>query len=417
MKKLNYTRLWLLAAGALLCAGVANAQTADKATLDLLVKKGLVSQTEADEVFKQNTATDASAAVVTSATGAAKITLGGYVQAGYTWARYTPKGGSSPSNYNGFDLNRAVLEITARLNDNWSAFVNPEFDNTRSGDHHNYLDAAGITWDSKEFGAATAGLKKTNFALEETARPTDLKAITTSALTSYFVDGLGFASRHVGLYWDGFLPDVDGVSYGFAVTNAKQDQFKAFDDNNKISFWANAAYTTGDFTTAKSKTPRSFTIGVNLGWQRDSAGVVGTPEIFGYNPYIKGSLGKFTLVAEMLGAYVAQDNAPRALPYGFNGTASYRINDTVEPLVRFSFADTDGTYGLATDQNGLANLPGPGANEGFDQAVSVFAGANFYINSFITLGAGYEYTRFRDGSDTTKKADGHAIRAQLQAVF
>ncbi|MDR2845431.1 MAG: OprO/OprP family phosphate-selective porin [Puniceicoccales bacterium] len=416
MKKLNYTRFWLLAAGALLCAGSANAQTADKATLDLLVKKGLVSRTEADAVFRQNQASGASAAVVTSATGAAKITLGGYVQAGYTWARYTPKGGSSATNDNGFDLNRAVLEITARLNDNWSAFVNPEFDNTRSGDHHNYLDAAGITWDSKEFGAATAGLKKTNFGVEENTHPTQLKAITSSVLTGYFVDGLGFASRHVGLFWDGFLSDVDGVSYGFAVTNAKQDQFKAFGDNNKISFWANAAYTTGSFTTAKSKTPRSFTLGANLGWQRDSAGFVGTPEIFGYNPYVKGTLGNFTLVAEMLGAYVAQDNASRALPYGFNGTASYRIND-IEPLVRFSYVDTDGTYGLSTDQNALANLPGPGANEGFDKAVSVFAGANFYLSSFVTFGAGYEYTRFRDGDGATKKADAHAIRAQLQAVF
>ncbi len=387
--------------------GTGNVSAQDKATLDLLVKKGLITRPEADSLLATPQAPALTVTAKTPSTTTIKI--GGYVQGGYDWVRYKPSTGVKHANYNGFQLNRVILSIAAYLGENWCVFVTPEFDNLRQGDR-NYLSDAGVKWDSHAYGAATVGLRKVDFALEEYSPTTLSKTIMNSPITNYFISGLGFGSRHVGVYWDGNLGE--NFTYGAALTNSDQDQVRANDGNNKPSFWTSLAYTAKDGDL-------SLRAGLNLGWQRDDTGrdtatqAFGITETFGYNPYVKISSGKLSLTGEMLGAYLASDTHRRALPYGFNALAAYQFNDWFEPVLRASWASTNNSQTLSPNQT--RNSPADG--EGFNSAWAIYSGANFYATEAIKFSAGYEFTRYREGDAGTGHADNHAIRTQIQAIF
>ena len=96
----------------------ANAQ--DKATLDLLVSKGLISRQEADELSKKATVVDAKQSTTKS------VKLSGRIQVQYQNIHTTETVGGVSNDLNttnNFLLRRAFLGMEADLGSGWSANV------------------------------------------------------------------------------------------------------------------------------------------------------------------------------------------------------------------------------------------------------------------------------------------------------
>ncbi len=416
----------VLASGAFIFAG-GSLFAQDRAVIDLLEKKGLITQAERESLLAGKFRSENSAVTV-AGKETKKITLSGYVQGQYNFLHV--RGGTlnpNPPDTNTFEVRRALLNITAQLDNGWGAYITFVSDPTyRSRD---FLENAAITFNAENYGTATAGYRKVKFAMEEVCGANALPAIERSIVTNYFTTGsagstatipdgrLGFANRHVGLYWDGKVGKEAPFEYGVALVNGYTDSIQyASEYNNDLSFWANAQQ------TVNFSKENTVTGGLNLGWSRsdNTAVAVGQDsQTIGWNPFIKAKFGNLSLLAEYIGAFVKNGrNATDAdaIPMGTNLVAAYRIGD-IEPVVRYCYLDTDGRgTPMAIWRWSSA------ADEGvYDKAQTLFVGMNFYAAAdAIKISAGYERGRFSGapaGKPAVNNADGDGVRVQFQATF
>ena len=148
----------LLVAGAVIAA---NAQ--DKALLETLVKKGMLTQQEAAQIAKDSVA-------VTPATKSTKsIKIFGGGQGWYSWGKNSVKAGTgSFDQQSGFTLRYVKLGIEADVGGGWSAEVVTDFGT--EGASKNYLDKVVA---SKKIdldylnGTLQLGLRKVNMGYEQ----------------------------------------------------------------------------------------------------------------------------------------------------------------------------------------------------------------------------------------------------------
>ena len=202
----------LLVAGAVIAA---NAQ--DKALLETLVKKGMLTQQEAAQIAKDSVA-------VTPATKSTKsIKIFGGGQGWYSWGKNSVKAGTgSFDQQSGFTLRYAKLGIEADVGGGWSAEVVTDFGT--EGASKNYLDKVVA---SKKIdldylnGTLQLGLRKVNMGYEQNMDDFGQYAVERSVATYFFTryEGKNFGSRTVGVFWDGNITQVDGLYYGAAVTS------------------------------------------------------------------------------------------------------------------------------------------------------------------------------------------------------
>lgn len=410
-------RTLLVSAGLLLAAACAQAQ--DKATLDLLVKKGLISQAEADGLMK----TKETAPVVVTAkdTNAKKLTVGAIAQVRYSYiSANEKKGAADPADASGFMARRVMLLFGAELGGGFSVAASPEFDTTRNAAQQSYLNFAFIRHTS-EYGTADLGFRKTNFGIEEYVSPTsvDNPVVEYSAATWRLASN--FASRHLGLYWDGKVKDT-GFRYGAAFTNSQQDLWNTggaspaggvgtaatSGSNNEPALWANVAY---DFAVPDSDA--KATIGLNTGRVGDTGTTAS--DIVGYNPFVKFTMGNLSLCGEFLG-WIAngRNGAVDANPWGYNLTAAYKVTESIEPVLRFSRFNGDG---LRTTTQGVV-LGAPATSSTYDDVTAIYAGFNWYlVGKSVKLQTGYEFTQLTDAANGASQVDAHAVRSQVQVVF
>lgn len=411
------TSLVLLASASLLCA-TAHAQ--DKATLDLLVKKGLITQAEADataaETAKAKEAAPAPVTLTTAANSiASKVTVGGLVQGRYTGISQSDSGAgrSDPAGTNGFSARRVLLNFDVQLKNGWGLFISPEMDgspNTGSGVANSstfYLDKAGVSY-TCDAGTAVGGLKKVNFGLDEYGSSATSLTNERSVATQYLAT-TQFASRHTGIFWDGKVKDT-GFFYGAAFTNSAVTAATPTATNNQIAAWANVGY---NFTCPVTK--GNATAGLNTGYIAENAQILGADKAIGLNPYLTLTAGKWTGIAEIISWNLQPDVGNDVTPTGINLTVAYKINDKVEPVVRFSHLDTDGV-GI-TNAGAVFGAQANGAVF-YDKVDALYLGANYYIYGHsLKVQAGYEYSKLKDSLNTNSEIDANAIRVQIQAMF
>jgi hypothetical protein len=447
------------AAALLLAASPAHAQ--DKATLDLLVQKGVITQTEADTVAK-------SAAIPVTPKEAAvkKLQLEGLIQIQYDYLSTQDKAAHSiqPPTTSQFSVRRAYFGAIADLGNGWSGEALFDFaagPQTSAAPQaqptQNNFEKIIISKKFDDYGIGTAGFQKVQWDQEENTPSSQLKTIERSIATNYF-DGpwggsatgrLGFGNRHTGLFWNGTIPAVDGLYYGAGFTNGIQSTTNFGNSPagtaayNEFASWFNLGYANkyGGF---------SYKVGVNLGYAGDANSVSGLTaaqghnqnnSIYGYNPYATISYAGFSLSAEFLQAEVQNGRlggttAPttvysNAAPYGFNVTPSYKINDQWELAAKYSalFTNGRGTTINPVDRNAQNTFVIPGAlpannASNFDNAWSLYAGVNYYvIGTDLKISAGYEYTQFTDRQNITggpfngPRASVNGIRTQIQLLF
>lgn len=396
-------------------AGGMTAHADNRELLDTMVRKGYLTQQEAQDIAKADTA------VVRPANRSVeRLTISGRLHAQYDWIDTDDKtaGVADPATRSNFELRRIRVGFKADLVNGWSAFVNTQFSNNAAS-----LSDAIISKKFEDMGTFTVGYQKVTFGFEENTSSANIKAIERSVATNYWAGGfqdrgrLGFGARHIGLFWKGEVPNVDGFGYGLEVTNSQQGGgTSGLGVNNTPGVYGNLSY-------RGSANDLNYRVGVNLGYQDELANNNGqtSGSTFGWNPYAEINYGGMRLMGEFLGGRISDGRGAgptlsRANPIGFNIIPSYKFTDELEAVFRYSYLDTNGrgvTPGAVT--RGANN---PAGNPSFDKTNAYYFGGNWYIvGNTVKLSAGYELSHFTNRIGGGANTNVHAVRTRLQLLF
>lgn len=422
--KISSTTTVIAAALLSLAALYSNAQ--DKATLDLLVSKGVITKEEASKLSKGNVK------IVAKDKNVKGIKITGRVQTQYENINVEGFGAAGTSHAvskNDFIMRRLFLGAEADLGSGWSGTVVADFG--RSGDDKNYLENAYITkaidWELLH-GKLDIGYKKVNFGFEENTSASKLLSVERSLATRYWTEGnngrrLGFGARHTGIFWNGKIDEIEGLEYGAAVTSPYNDNPTEIPSSadNTLAYWANVAY------SGSIEEDISFKIGVNFGYSPDTTSTnVSGGSVWGLNPYVTANLYGFNIWGEFLISGIENGDITRtedATPMGVNVGIEYRFDigewGKIGPTVRYSWLDTDGRGVSVSD--GIRNANNAPGYSSFYAAQSVYAGVNWYImDDSVKFQLGYEWAQF-NGTPSNKSASNFAesntVRAQMQILF
>jgi phosphate-selective porin len=412
--------LWLACLGAaVLCTGTAFAQD-NKALIDALIKKGILTNDEATQIekdlAKNNAAIDAS---TSKGKYLEKLTISGRFQVQYAGLGTGIDGAAAnPPSTEHFFLRRMYLGAEAVLSQGFTGTFNYDFANAS-------FDKAYITWKQSDALAIDVGFRKVPLAYDEFTSSSDIRAIERSPVTRYFVESnngrrLGAASYRTGVYLGG---TQNGVFYNVAVTNPERDEFSSLTGNsdpgvqgagtkanNNLSYWGNLGYG-GKFDGG------TYKFGASAGFLPDQGGkTLGAGDNLSvYDVYTDIQVGGFNFRGEYLWA----DNphgvsaTVDAKPTGYYLQPTYRVGD-FEGVVRYSSLDSDGRGVDLSD--GVRSAPSGGTMNKLNEW---FIGGNWYIRgNDVKWQLGYIHAETKDtitGGVAQAKTDG--VRSQMQLNF
>ena len=428
---MNSTLKSMLIAAAAITSVSAFAQ--DKATLDLLVKKGLITAEERaktlDEAAKARTASGLNKVFVKE-DATKRLTFAGRVQTQYESIGGTTTTGAGVAtenvDFSNAFMRRLYLGFKADMGEGISGEIVYNFADDS-------LDKAIFTADSS-YGTFILGYQKVQWGLEENTSSSKLLTVERSASNRYWSESassgnqrLGFGARHTGLHYaNKFVLDAaQTVEVGASVANAVQGETNPVATNNDIGMFANLIY------TYKISDTNKHSLGLNYGTQRDNRDAAGTngagltnATISGFNPYIKSQFDKLIVQAEFIATTNEFRGATTGLerkPEGFTALAAYKFTDQVEGVVRYSQLDTDGQGASFGDLYRDAKNIGSGFYNKFD---SVYVGVNYYfVDHNAKIMFGYEKANASEGMATAgaatdnRKADADIFRLQAQVLF
>ncbi len=435
---------WLaLLSGAALIAGTALAQDNNKALLDALVKKGILTDQEAQQIEADVAKDEAKTAVSTSAGKfLKKVTINGRVQSQFVDLGTSISGVAGavkPAATQHFLMRRVYLGAKADLGDGFSGTINYDFANGS-------LDQAFVSWKQSDALDIDVGFRKVPFAYEEYTSSASLNSIERSPATRYFVESnngrrLGAGSYREGIFVGGAQ---QGVFYNVAVTNPERDEFSSISingshanasnpsnsggvqgsgdsTNNNFAYWGNLGYSEKfDGGTVK--------VGGEAGYLPDQGGTSNTALGQGHNLTVYGVLADLTYQAfNLQGQYLwANDQQGSAVknsagvfknahPSGFWIQPSYMLTPALQAVVRYSYLDSDGRGVNVSD--GTRSAPSGGT---MDKMSEWFIGGNWLLRgNDLKLQAGYIHAESKDSVTGVggPKATVDGMRSQVQVNF
>ncbi len=417
----------------------------DKATLDLLVSKNIITEAEAKNIAFEEL--KQSAEIKNKDTQ--KFSIYGAIQAQYHFinsAAESPVKKDSAS-ANGFQIRRLYLGMYGDLGAGFSGVI--DLDLVAGGNvNAPYLNGAFV---SKKFdedtlnGTAYLGYLKVHFGVEEKTNALYIYSVDRSMATRYFTmpqgagsGNVGFGSAYTGLFWDGLVKEIKGLGYGFAFTNAQNYSTKPSTSpeyDNTFNFWGNIIYK-NDFELLGNKLNYKFALNFGYGSGANSkiAGS-GNPnkngQIIGFNPYLELKYENLTLWGEGFVTeieYGRANGTQNATPFGINFCAEYLFNigswGKAGPLFRYTYLNTDGRGARIADCISSApNVDSSLSNNNlYDTAQSFYLGANWYIyGQSLKIQAGYEWAQFSGSAASavqeSKLANVNSFRIQVQIIF
>lgn len=462
---MNSTLKSMLIAAAAITSVSAFAQ--DKATLDLLVKKGLITAEERaktlDEAAKARSASGVNK-VFAKEDATKRLTIGGYFQAQYQnfdYSQTTATGVSTTAPTQGsFLMRRLYLEILADVGNGISGNIVLDTSGNTSSSATSWLDRAMVTHTS-EIGSFDLGYRKVAWGYEESTLTSLFKASSGKLSTvergitnRYWNEGengnalrsdgrrLGFGAHHTGLHYN-TVPNPQGFEFGASVVNAAQGRFTEGTNNNDLAYYANIAWNN------KVSDNEAYSVGVNYGSTRyfNSTSAVNTlADMKGYNPFLMAKYFNWTFQGEYMSTKITSSKDAAAntddqdhTPTGYNAMVVYKINDNWEGVVRYTSLDTDMRGQRISDgERGFAAAGPTGVASLYDKSDAIYLGVNYYFN-LEALGQqvngynakiqfGFERAKFKDvitQASTSTLATGASqigatvdvLRLQAQVAF
>lgn len=410
--------LALIASAVIGAASAAFAQDSGP-LIDLLVKKGIVNDQEAENL-RADLARDSSAAVVSTISGG-KSTVGlsitGRLQVQYAGLSTDIDGtDADPAATNHFFMRRVYLGAKATLGKGWSANLNYDFAGST-------FDAAFIQWRQSDALVIDVGLRKAPIGLEEWyTSSSNLKAIERSPATRYFVEAnngrrLGAGSYRNGIFVGGKLES--GLFYNVAVTNPERDESSAgaagagSKANNNAAYWANVG-----FTGKAAEGAFVYTLSSSVGLLPDQGGkTLGAGnDLMVYNIFADMTAGPVNLQLEYFGSKNEQGvSAVRdAESDAWMAMLDYQMTEKIDAVVRYTAVNSDGRGVDLSD--GIRSAPSGGT---MDKMSELFVGGNYLLNGKdVKLQLGYILGESKDTiTGGTAKAKTQGVRSMLQINF
>lgn len=404
---MNSTLKSMLIAAAAITSVSAFAQ--DKATLDLLVKKGLITAEERaktlDEAAKARSASGVNKVFVKE-DATKRLTIGGYFQAQYQsfdYSQTTATGVSTTAPTQGsFLMRRLYLEILADVGNGISGNIVLDTSGNTTSSSTSWLDRAMVTHTS-EIGSFDLGYRKVAWGYEESTLTSLFKASSGKLSTvergitnRYWNEGengnalrsdgrrLGFGAHHTGLHYN-TVPNPQGFEFGASVVNAAQGRFTEGTNNNDLAYYANIAWNN------KVSDNEAYSVGVNYGSTRyfNSTSAVNTlADMKGYNPFLMAKYFNWTFQGEYMSTKITSSKDAAAntddqdhTPTGYNAMVLYKINDNWEGVVRYTSLDTDMRGQRISDgERGFAAAGPTGVTSLYDKSDAIYLGVNYYFN-------------------------------------
>lgn len=420
--------------------GLVPLEAESRAVINKLVKKGVLTQAEADELIAEETAEVAKTKAPVAATSkegeTTKLTLSAKVQTQFKFVATSDETTGQHSNKQGFELRRMDIAVEGRVGRSFRGVVDyraetnaPTFSSSLQADAGFQVDKAFIEYDTDGYGLFLFGMKKSVFGYEEYTSSSYILTVERGVVNNYFAGNgaspfnLGLGERRMGLYYDtadtAKIQKEGGYKAGVGVTNDVRRRFDANSGNYAYYLNALGVWKTGGQTF--------FDLGINTTYTDTEANrknnTPGSNQSFGVEPFVRVRHGAFTFLADTFWAKVEDGrttsgtDTESASPIGVNLMASYLIADTFEPVVSFNYLDTDGRGVAAGDVIRNAHTFRPA-----DRARSVYTGANWYItkSKSVKLSAGLEFARFDkpvQGSVAPVKTEVIGGRMQAQILF
>ena len=407
-------------AGILTTACVLTSYAQDKALLETLVKKGMLTQQEATQIAKE------SVAVTPQAKTTKSIKVFGGMQGWFKWANHDiSKGTASLDEISGFELKYVKLGLEANVGHGWTAILIMDFGS--EGDRRNYLDKVVISKDvdvNYINGTMEIGLRKSNMGIEQITDDFGLLAIDRSIATNVFThagntqDIKCFGGRTVGIFWDGKVTQIEGLYYNAAITSEITEGTSGVINNINANSGLSYYFGFGYENIVDMRGEIKYDFGVNMGYaskgfERNND----KSEVWGVNPYAKFKYGNFSLMGEMFYQNVEYGKtiSSAANAFGANVIIAYKVDMSnsmgqIEPVVRFSYVSADGLGAAVTADNRTYY---------FDEVKTIYFGLNWYTTEAIKTSIGYEYGWYKNGLTPAQasKLDSNMFLAQLQVIF
>jgi len=377
--------------------GSASYAASNDALLDLLVKKGVLSETEATSVAAE--LKEENKGITFSAKGkeTVKVRFNGRLHYQYD-SLDADYNGAEQASTNHFYFRR--LRLGAKATHASGLFAEMVFD--MAEDNFN-IDTAVAGYQFNDYFTGSIGYQKVPFGFEEMTSSNSIKTIERSVANRFLVDDIDFAARHSGLHAEGNLGG--GFSYAAAIVNGVQGE------GSRLLGATNASNDLAVFGSVRWE-GNGLTLGVDAGHKSNSPVIL--DDVTAYTGYAHYNYEGFDILGEYFGADMgAQED--------FNGYAlrlAYKMGK-FEPVVRYSYAKAD-VFQIDVDELVRRGPPpaaaGPGnrnPNTGDNEIESYYVGLNYYYNKAVSLMLGYEVAEAEDNSGYEVDVDGFRARIKI----
>jgi phosphate-selective porin len=412
LTKLSALSLSLFSASALTAS--------DDALLDLLVKKGVLSSTEATEVAAE--LKDASGFSF-SAKGkeTIKLRFNGRMHYQYDSLNTEDNGGSGAlvdkpsSNHFYFRRLRVGFKATHKNGlyaDTVLNFTDGSFSLSDGIAGYKYSDALDVG----------LGYKKVPFGFQETYSSSKIKTIERSATNRFFADDIQFSGGHTGIHFSGKLDG--GFSYAAAVVNGAAGEGSKLGGGNPESSNDMAAFgrvrfqisgltlglDAGQASNLLLKSGKeTLTAPAGGGTVTSSTSADTVEDVTAYTTYANYKMAGLDLLAE----YFSADMGDQGDSDGYAIRVAYK-NGKFEPVFRYSYLENE-KFEIDTD-NLIRRAPaGAGVSGANGELTSYYVGLNYYPSKATSFMVGYEMAEAESDSGDKNEIDG--LRARLQVLW
>jgi phosphate-selective porin len=387
-----------------------SAASAADPLIDTLVSKGYLTSSEAKEIAAGSTSNTAFAA---GGKHTKKITISGRLQGQYDNLTSDRNDAVDPGSTNHFYFRRLFLGANGELESGWGGNIVMDFAGEGSKMEQSY-----VYWKTDHDATLKFGYAKIPFMMEETDSTAKAKTIERSAMTRFFSDVGKVSAQHTGIFVDG---EVGKIMYASSITNSLPAE------NSKLG---GAAETNNDLMWAgrlSSKVADGLLIGANTVYQPRNSVFAKTvsgdaPDVLAWGGFSQYDIDQLQLTAEFATANI-KDGKRRIAGktgdsnvLGYYAQAAYKINPSIEPVVRWSQLDTDGM--CFVDAAELIRRA-PVTNSNFDKMTSIYTGVNYYLQGDdVKFMLGYEFAKAEETqTNAAAETDISGVRARIQLLF
>jgi phosphate-selective porin OprO/OprP len=369
--------------------------TSNDALLDLLVKKGVLTDSEATAVAAE--LKEENEGITFSAKGkeTVKLRFNGRMHFQYD-SLDSEDNGADVASTNHFYFRRLRLGAKATHENGLFAETVVDF-----AENDLSIDKAVAGYEFSEAFTGMVGYQKVPFGFQETTSSSKIKTIERSAANRFLADDIDFAGRHTGLHAKGNLGG--GFSYAAAIVNGAQGE------GSRLLGTAQASNDLAAFGRVQWS-GNDLTLGVDAGNQSNND-VVGQ-DVTAFTAYANYKFEGF----DILGEYFSADMDDQEDAEGYSLRVAYKF-DKFEPVFRYSHLKND-TFVIDADElirRAPSDAESANATGGDNEIDSYYFGLNYYYNKAVSLMAGYEMAETDSNTGDEVEIDG--LRARLQILW